>query len=35
MPALRIVDDRQRELVFLRPPGRIVSLVPSDTVLVP
>jgi ABC-type Fe3+-hydroxamate transport system substrate-binding protein len=31
MPALRIVDDRQRELVFLRPPRRIVSLVPSDT----
>lgn len=31
MPALRILDDRQRELVFLRPPRRIVSLVPSDT----
>lgn len=31
MPALRIVDDRQRELIFLRPPRRIVSLVPSDT----
>ena len=31
MPVLRIVDDRQRELVFLRPPRRIVSLVPSDT----
>jgi len=31
MPALRIFDDRQRELVFLRPPRRIVSLVPSDT----
>ena len=31
MPALRIADDRQRELVFLRPPRRIVSLVPSDT----
>ena len=31
MPALRIVDDRQRELVFLRPPRRIVSLVPSET----
>src|SRR5437879_245579 len=29
--ALRIRDDRQRELVFLRPPRRIVSLVPSDT----
>ena len=31
MPALRIFDDRQRELVFLRPPRTIVSLVPSDT----
>jgi ABC-type Fe3+-hydroxamate transport system substrate-binding protein len=31
MPALRIRDDRQRELLFLRPPQRIVSLVPSDT----
>jgi ABC-type Fe3+-hydroxamate transport system substrate-binding protein len=31
MPALRIFDDRQRELLFLRPPRRIVSLVPSDT----
>src|SRR3954468_12289999 len=31
MPALRIYDDRQRELIFLRPPRRIVSLVPSDT----
>ncbi len=31
MPALRILDDRQRELVFLRPPRRVVSLVPSDT----
>jgi len=31
MPALRILDDRQRELVFLRPPQRIVSLVPSET----
>src|SRR5256885_8509172 len=29
--ALRIRDDRDRELVFLRPPRRIVSLVPSDT----
>jgi ABC-type Fe3+-hydroxamate transport system substrate-binding protein len=29
--ALRAFDDRQRELVFLRPPRRIVSLVPSDT----
>ena len=31
MPPLRILDDRQRELLFLRPPRRIVSLVPSDT----
>lgn len=31
MAALRIQDDRQRELIFLRPPQRIVSLVPSDT----
>ena len=31
MSALRIRDDRDRELVFLRPPRRIVSLVPSDT----
>ncbi|HUJ24556.1 MAG TPA: helical backbone metal receptor [Myxococcales bacterium] len=31
MPALRVRDDRDRELVFLRPPQRIVSLVPSDT----
>ena len=31
MPALRVLDDRQRELIFLRPPRRIVSLVPSDT----
>jgi ABC-type Fe3+-hydroxamate transport system substrate-binding protein len=28
---LRVLDDRERELVFLRPPQRIVSLVPSDT----
>jgi ABC-type Fe3+-hydroxamate transport system substrate-binding protein len=31
MAALRILDDRQRELIFLRPPRRIVSLVPSET----
>src|SRR5256885_4991673 len=31
MPALRILDDRQRELIFLRPPRRMVSLVPSET----
>jgi ABC-type Fe3+-hydroxamate transport system substrate-binding protein len=29
--ALRVFDDRQRELLFIRPPRRIVSLVPSDT----
>ena len=29
--ALRIFDDRDRELLFVRPPRRIVSLVPSDT----
>ena len=31
MPLLRILDDRERELVFTRPPQRVVSLVPSDT----
>jgi len=31
MRALRILDDRKRELLFLAPPRRIVSLVPSDT----
>ena len=31
MATLRILDDRERELVFSRPPQRIVSLVPSDT----
>lgn len=31
MGALRILDDRQRVLLFARPPRRIVSLVPSDT----
>jgi ABC-type Fe3+-hydroxamate transport system substrate-binding protein len=31
MPMLRILDDRERELVFHRPPERVVSLVPSDT----
>ena len=29
--AIRVLDDRRRELVFIRPPRRIVSLVPSDT----
>jgi ABC-type Fe3+-hydroxamate transport system substrate-binding protein len=28
---LRVYDDRRRELLFIRPPRRIVSLVPSDT----
>ena len=28
---LRVYDDRRRELLFLRPPRRVVSLVPSDT----
>jgi ABC-type Fe3+-hydroxamate transport system substrate-binding protein len=28
---LRVFDDRKREVLFLRPPQRIVSLVPSDT----
>jgi ABC-type Fe3+-hydroxamate transport system substrate-binding protein len=31
MAYLRMVDDRRRELIFSRPPTRIVSLVPSDT----
>lgn len=29
--ALRLFDDLHRELLFVRPPARIVSLVPSDT----
>ncbi len=28
---LRLYDDRGRELLFIRPPRRVVSLVPSDT----
>src|SRR2546428_9682971 len=28
---LRVCDDRGRELLFMRPPRRVVSLVPSDT----
>jgi ABC-type Fe3+-hydroxamate transport system substrate-binding protein len=28
---LRVYDDRGRELLFVRPPRRVVSLVPSDT----
>src|SRR5262245_22212885 len=28
---LRVYDDRNRELLFIRPPRRIVSLVPSET----
>jgi ABC-type Fe3+-hydroxamate transport system substrate-binding protein len=31
MSLVRILDDRERELVFSQPPQRIVSLVPSDT----
>jgi len=31
MPALRIRDDLGRDLVFMHPPERIVSLVPSET----
>ncbi len=31
MPALKVTDDLGRSLVFLHPPQRIVSLVPSDT----
>ncbi len=30
----RLFDDRKRELLFLRPPQRVVSLVPSDTLSV-
>src|SRR5262249_15652484 len=29
---LRVYDDRARELLFLRPPRRVASLVPSETV---
>lgn len=31
MPALKIIDDLGRTLIFVHPPQRIVSLVPSDT----
>lgn len=31
MPAIRIRDDRNRDVVLYAPPQRIVSLVPSDT----
>ncbi len=31
MPALKVTDDLGRSLVFLHPPQRVVSLVPSDT----
>jgi ABC-type Fe3+-hydroxamate transport system substrate-binding protein len=31
MPSLRVRDDLGRDLVFMHPPERIVSLVPSDT----
>ncbi|HSD86705.1 MAG TPA: helical backbone metal receptor [Kofleriaceae bacterium] len=31
MPTLKVTDDLGRELIFMHPPQRIVSLVPSDT----
>lgn len=31
MPALKVTDDLGRSLVFIHPPERVVSLVPSDT----
>lgn len=31
MPALKLTDDLGRTLAFMRPPQRVVSLVPSDT----
>ena len=31
MPSIKIRDDLGRDLVFVHPPRRIVSLVPSDT----
>ena len=31
MPSLKITDDLGRELLFMAPPNRVVSLVPSDT----
>lgn len=31
MPSLKVTDDLGRSLVFIHPPQRIVSLVPSDT----
>jgi len=31
VPALKIIDDLGRTLIFMHPPQRIVSLVPSDT----
>ena len=31
MPSLKLTDDLGRTLVFVRPPERVVSLVPSDT----
>jgi ABC-type Fe3+-hydroxamate transport system substrate-binding protein len=31
VPALEVIDDLGRRLVFIQPPQRIVSLVPSDT----
>ena len=34
MTLARVFDDRGRELMFARPPSRVVSLVPSDTLTV-
>ena len=34
MAAIKIFDDRHREIVFYAPPKRVVSLVPSDTLTV-
>ena len=31
MPPLKVTDDLGRSLVFIHPPRRVVSLVPSDT----
>jgi ABC-type Fe3+-hydroxamate transport system substrate-binding protein len=31
MPRVSVFDDRKRELLFMTPPKRVVSLVPSDT----
>src|SRR3989442_12337 len=34
VPLIKIVDDRKPDLTFARPPQRVVSLVPSDTLTV-